>query len=70
MRDINRIYKFCNELAVIWSENCPDYRFSQLVESVYSKIPEDPFYVEEEKMMEYIKNYFKKTDRGEENGIN
>ena len=48
MRDINRIYKFCNELAVIWSENCPDYRFSQLVESVYSKIPEDPFYVEEE----------------------
>ncbi len=62
MRDINRIRKFCNELADIWESKCPDWRFSQLVLNVMnSDEMEDviPFYVEDDKMIEYVQSFFK-----------
>ena len=31
MRDPNRTYDFCKELATIWSEKYPDLRFGQLM---------------------------------------
>lgn len=62
MRDINRIRKFCNELATIWESQCPDWRFSQFVLNVMeSDEMEDtmPFYVEDDEMMEHFKSFFK-----------
>ena len=61
MRDVSRIKKFCDELAEIWEKKCPDWRFSQLVLNVMESDEMDdaiPFYVEDDKMMEYIKSYF------------
>ena len=34
MRKVERIDTFCNELAKIWKENCPDWRFGQLMVNV------------------------------------
>lgn len=62
MRDINRIRKFCNELADIWESKCPDWRFSQLVLNVMESKEMEyviPFYVEDDKMIEYIQSFFK-----------
>ena len=60
MRKIERIDEFCQELAKIWKEKCPDWRFGQLMVNVLGSIPKDPFFPEEEEMLEYFKNYFKK----------
>lgn len=63
MRDVNRIRKFCNELADIWESKCPDWRFSQLVLNVMESDEMDntiPFYVEDDEMMKFIKSYFNK----------
>lgn len=57
MRDINRINKFCNELAIIWETKCPDWRFGQLIENVFGNI-ESIFYIEEDEAIQKIKDYF------------
>lgn len=62
MRDINRIRKFCDELADIWERKCPDWRFGQLVLNIMNSDEMDdviPFYVEDDKMIEYIRSHFK-----------
>ena len=56
MRDPKRIKKFCDELAEIWESQCPDWRFGQLMCNVLTR---DPFYIEDDKMLELFKNYFK-----------
>ena len=64
MRDINRIDKFCNELAEVWKK-VPDWRFGQFVNNVLGQMQSegrDIFFPEEDEMMEYIRNYFKKGD--------
>ena len=38
MRDVNRIYEFCNELATVWVTKCPDWRFGQLMSNVLGKM--------------------------------
>lgn len=61
MRDPNRIYKFCNELANIWVTECPDWRFGQLMSNVLGKMQSegrDPFFPEEDEMIKYFKEYF------------
>lgn len=61
MRDPNRIYKFCNELANIWVTECPDWRFGQLMLNVLGKMQSegrDPFFPEEDEMIKYFKEYF------------
>lgn len=61
MRDIKRIRKFCNELAGIWEENVPQWRFGQLICNVFGQMAadgRDPFFPEENEMIDYFKNYF------------
>ena len=58
MRDPNRIYKFCNELARIWSTYCPDWRFGQLIYNIFLREDSDLFYFEEDKSIEVMKNFF------------
>jgi hypothetical protein len=58
MRDKNRIKPFLEELGKIWEEECPDWRFGQLMFNIFSATG-DPFYFEEEKMLEVIKQYFR-----------
>lgn len=61
MRDIKRIRKFCNELADIWGENCPQWRFGQLICNVFEQMAaegRDPFFPEEDEMIKYFRNYF------------
>ena len=61
MRNPDRIYKFCNELANIWAIKCPDWRFGQLVMNVLGEMQaggRDPFFPEEEEMMKFFKKYF------------
>mgnify|MGYP004454134915 FL=1 len=60
MRDPNRIYKFCNELATVWATNAPDLRFEQFIAAVHCAIVidgKDPFYLEEDEMMKYINKF-------------
>ena len=58
MRDPNRIYPFLNTLAQGWLQK-PDLRFGQLIEILknYSG-RHDLFYVEDEDMLQIIKEYF------------
>lgn len=56
MRDPNRIYNFCNELANIWLTQCPDWRFGQLLNNVIGNT--DCFYIEEDEMLGIFRNYF------------
>ena len=64
MRNPKRIREFCNQLADIWEGQCPDWRFGQLIVNV---IDRDPFYMEEDEMMEVFKKYFHLDDeRGED----
>jgi len=58
MRNPKRIYKFCNQLAEIWVTKCPDWRFGQFIVNVLGECDKDPFFYEENEMMEHIKKYF------------
>lgn len=58
MRDPNRIDPFMTELADIWKNNCPDWRFSQLIENVFGSMDYVPWMLEEPKMLEEFHNYF------------
>lgn len=62
MRDIKRVRKFCNQLATAW-ELLPDWRFGQLLFNIFEKLKTegiDPFYIEDDSMLEYIKKYIEK----------
>lgn len=62
MRNPNRIFDFCSKLAEIWYDNCPDWRFGQLMCNVFGQMASegsDPFFPEEDEMIEYFENYFK-----------
>ena len=57
MRDINRIYPFCMQLAKIWSEKVPDWRFMQLISNLQSAIGNDGFYIEDDRILEILDAY-------------
>ena len=59
MRNPNRIEPFINQLKTIWTEQCPDWRFGQLISNLESYIDSDLFYIEDDEMMKYINEYFK-----------
>lgn len=70
MRNPNRIFEFCDKLAVLWHDRVPDWRFGQLVCNVFGEMASqgiDPFFPEENEMINYFKNYFKneENDRNE-----
>lgn len=64
MRDINRIDTFCAEIAKLWKENFPDWRFGQFIFNFLSWYGKDPFFLEEDKLLEQIK-LFIASMRGE-----
>jgi len=66
MRDINRIDKFCDELAEIWKEKCPDWRFGQFMINVLNGFDRDPWFYEEDEMIEKFRQFFEpKGDKNE-----
>lgn len=60
MRDPKRIDKFCRQLASMW-KMVPDWRFGQLIFNAFSEMKMDPFYKEDDDMLEYLENYIKKN---------
>lgn len=69
MRKPERIDKFCNELAAIWKEKVPDWRFGQLIVNVLNSLPRDPFFYEEDEMIEVFRKYFTPKHNEEEEEI-
>ena len=59
MRDPNRIDFFLAELGKIWKEECPDWRFGQLVVNVFEANTRAAIlFSEEDKMLEIFEDYF------------
>lgn len=65
MRDPSRIDKFCNELAELWHK-VPDWRFGQLMvnmdQIIHIHYDKDMFYIEDDDMLEIMKDYFKEQE--------
>lgn len=61
MRDPNRLDSFYFQLREIHKTKFPDWRFGQLMSNflgwVYSEKKIDPFFPEEDKMLEYFKEF-------------
>ena len=58
MRNPDRIEPFMNELAQLWKNSAPDMRFGQFISNALGEMASrhgDPFFWEENKFMEYIK---------------
>lgn len=64
MRDINRINNVCNELSHIWKQ-VPDWRLGQLLWNAFNiNNKHDIFYMEDNELIEYIKNYINFIKQG------
>ena len=63
MRDPKRIYVTADELVHCWLK-CPDLRLGQIVSNVMHGCETDLFYIEDDELMEKIKNYFKEFKNG------
>lgn len=65
MRDPNRIDKFCDELKTIWHK-VPDWRFGQFIvnmdQIIHIHYDKDMFYIEDDDMLEIMKDYFKEQE--------
>lgn len=61
MRDKKRIKPFMEELAKIWEDNAPEWRFGQLMVNVLNSFDIDPFFIEEDEMLKRFKDYFDKS---------
>lgn len=61
MRSPNRLFNFYNELTRVHMLYYPDWRFGQFMVNFFYWIEEskerDPFYIEEDKMIEYLREY-------------
>ena len=60
MRDPKRIKVFCEKFAEVWENSAPDWRFGQLICNVFGEMAMeiDPFFPEDDKMIEYIEGFF------------
>ena len=58
MRDKNRIKPFLEEIGKLW-EKVPDWRFGQLIVNVLGTCKKDPWFYEEDEMLELWKEFFK-----------
>ena len=56
MRDIKRIRKFCDRLATAW-EKVPDWRFGQFIVNLIRYMAKDPFFPEDEEMIQIIEEF-------------
>ena len=60
MRNPDRIDPFLKRLGKVWKK-VPDWRFGQLMCNVLNSIKRDPFFPEDDEMIEYFENYFKEN---------
>ena len=60
MRDPARLDNFYLELAKIHKENFPDWRFAQFISNIWGTLEQDPWYFEENKMLEAINKSVRK----------
>ena len=60
MRDKDRIRPICERLAVAW-ERFPDMRLGQLICNAYAGVTKDPFFVEDDVLIEMIEEFVKVT---------
>lgn len=58
MRNQDRIEPFLQELGTLWKETYPDMRFGQLLVNFFYALG-DPFYIEENEMLEAFRAYCK-----------
>ena len=66
MRDPKRIPEFLAVIQECW-ENVPDWRFGQLIENLKRYIGyTDLFYLEDDKLVQHIKEFFKLDEEPEE----
>ncbi len=63
MRDPERIQPFVDKLGTLWKNNCPDWRFGQLIENVFTSIPYNIWMLEDDHMIEEFENFFKEEQR-------
>ena len=61
MRDPNRIDAFLERLGKVWKQ-VPDWRFGQLMVNVLNSMNNDPFFPEDEEMIQYFENFFKEKE--------
>lgn len=59
MRDKDRIRPFLNKLGDYW-EKVSDWRFGQLIVNVLGTCNRDPFFYEDDDMMEVFEKFFRK----------
>lgn len=59
MRDPARIDEFCNRLAAAWKHDVPDWRFGQLMYNLFDSLGKDPFFIEDDQMIDYIESYLR-----------
>lgn len=61
MRDPNRLYDFYGKLQEAHLTKYPDLRFGQMISNLFLWISNekkiDPFFVEEEEMIKYIREF-------------
>ena len=57
MRDPKRLDGFYDEVKRIHKEYFPDWRFGQLMTNFFYWLNADPFFPEEDKMLEQLKEY-------------
>ncbi len=66
MRDVNRLYKFYDELRDIHMTYFPDWRFGQMITNVLgdwqAKNKRDIFFLEEDEMIQIFRNYVKERN--------
>lgn len=61
MRDKKRINLMLNEIAELWENNCPDWRFGQLISNIFDN--NDLFFIDDDTFMEVVKNFFNKNKK-------
>lgn len=57
MRDEGRIFPLCMRIAHLWLDNCPDWRFMQLMSNFALWYGADPFYMEDDQFVEKFKEF-------------
>ena len=68
MRDPKRIDEFLERLGTIWKEECPDWRFGQLITNVFeANLRTTVLYREDDKMIEVFEAYFGRIEPNVQN---
>lgn len=59
VRRAERIDEFCDKLKEYW-HRVPDWRFGQLIVNFMGTLDRDPFFPEEDEMLEKMEKYFER----------